>query len=101
MFDYNSAFSMLQDSLDSLARAGTIDRSSKIQPTTQFLGPESLLDSMGFVTFITDIEDRMQLKLDKECYLVINEIAEFNVNSPSLTADVLARYMVKLAVELN
>lgn len=99
MFDHNSAFSMLQESLDSLARAGTIEQSIKIQPLTQFLGPESELDSMGFVTFITDIEDRMQLKLDKECYLVINEIAQFNVNSPSLTADILARYMVKLAAE--
>ena len=99
MFDHNSAFNMLQESLDSLARTGTIEQTIKIQPLTQFLGPESELDSMGFVTFITDIEDRMQLKLDKECYLVINEIAQFNVNSPSLTADILARYMVKLAAE--
>lgn len=99
MFDQNSAFSMLQESLDSLARTGTINKPIKIQPTTQLLGPESSLDSLGFVTFITDIEDRMQLKLDKECYLVLNEIAQFNVNSPSLTADVLTRYMVKLAAD--
>jgi acyl carrier protein len=99
MFDQNSAFSMLQESLDSLARSGTIKQPIKIQPTTQLLGPESSLDSLGFVTFVTDIEDRMQLKLDKECYLVLNEIAQFNVNSPSLTADVLTRYMVKLAAD--
>ena len=55
MFDQNSAFSMLQDSLDGLARAGTIDKPIEIQPTTQILGPESSLDSMGFVTFVTDI----------------------------------------------
>jgi hypothetical protein len=99
MFDQNSAYSMLQESLDSLARTGTINKLIKIQPTTQLLGSESSLDSLGFVTFITDIEDRMQLKLDKECYLVLNEIAQFNVNSPSLTADVLTRYMVKLAAD--
>ena len=99
MFDQNSAFCMLQESLDSLARSGTIKQPIKIQPTTQLLGPESSFDSLGFVTFVTDIEDRLQSKLDKECYLVLNEIAQFNVNSPSLTADVLARYMVKLATD--
>ena len=99
MYDQNSAFSMLQESLDSLARSGTINHIIKIQPTTQFLGSESMLDSMGFVTFITDIEDRMHAMLGKECYLVLNEIAQFNVNSPSLTAEVLARYIVKLAAD--
>jgi hypothetical protein len=99
MFDQNSAFKMLQESLDSLARSGTIKQPIKIQPTTQLLGPESSLDSLGFVTFVTDIEDRLQSKLDKECYLVLNEIAQFNINSPSLTADVLVRYMVKLATD--
>jgi acyl carrier protein len=99
MFDQNSAFNMLQESLDSLTRAGTIKNTIKIQPTTQLLGPESSLDSLGFVTFITDIEDRMQLELGKDCYLVLNDIAQFNVNSPSLTVDVLTRYMVKLAAD--
>ncbi len=99
MFDQNSAFKMLQESIDSLVRTGTIRQSFKIEPTTQLLGPESSFDSLGFVTFITDIEDRMQLELDKECYLVLNEIAQFDINSPNLTADVLARYMVKLAAD--
>jgi len=97
MLDQNSAFAMLQDSLDSLVRTGTIDQPIKIQPTTQLLGPESSLDSMGFVTFITDIEDRLEAKLNKECYLVLNEISQFDINSPNLTVDVLARYIVKLA----
>jgi hypothetical protein len=97
MFELNSAIAMIQASLDSLARTGTIPQPIKLTPTTQLLGPDASLDSLGFVTFITDVEDRMQARLDKECYIVINEIAQFNVNSPSLTTDVLARYMVKLA----
>jgi len=97
MFDQKSAFNLLQESLDSLTRAGTIQHSIRLTPETQLLGPESALDSIGFVTFVTDIEDRLQRTTEKECYLVLNEIAQFNVNSPSLTADVLARYMVQLA----
>ena len=99
MFDQKSAFHLLQESLDSLSRSGTIQQSIKLKPETQLLGPESALDSIGFVTFVTDIEDRLQRTTEKECYLVLNEIAQFNVNSPSLTADVLTRYMVQLASE--
>ena len=91
MLDQNSALALLQDSLDSLVRSGTIDQPIKIQLTTQLLGPESSLDSMGFVTFITDIEDRLEARLNKECYLVLNEISQFDINSPNLTVDVLAR----------
>jgi hypothetical protein len=99
MLDQNSALALLQDSLDSLVRSGTIDQPIKIQLTTQLLGPESSLDSMGFVTFITDIEDRLEARLNKECYLVLNEISQFDINSPNLTVDVLARYIVKLACD--
>jgi hypothetical protein len=97
MFDKNSAFIMLQDSLDSLARAGTIKESITLTEAMQLLGPDSLLDSIGFVTFVTDLEDRIQEKLGKECYFVLNDIAQFNINNPILTAEVFASYMVKLA----
>jgi hypothetical protein len=97
MIEVTSAFTLLQDSLDSLFRSGTLPQPIKLETNTVILGSGSNLDSMGFVTFITDVEDRLQQKLDKECYLVLNEIAQFNINSPNLTADALARYLVKLA----
>jgi acyl carrier protein len=97
MLDQKSAFEIMQESLDSLVRSGTIDHSIKLTPDGQLLGSDSSFDSIGFVTFVTDLEDRLQVKLKKECYLVLNEISELNVNSPSLTFDALARYIVKLA----
>jgi hypothetical protein len=70
-----------------------------LKEAMQLLGPDSLLDSIGFVTFVTDVEDRMQDQLGKECYFVLNDIGQFNVNNPILTAEVFASYMVKLAQE--
>ena len=99
MFDYDLALITMQESVNSLARAGTIDSAFDLTPATQLLGPDSLLDSIGFVTFVTDIEDRMQAHLDKECYFVLNQINQFDVNSPILTVDSLAKYMVQLAVD--
>ena len=95
--DHNSAIEMMQDCLDSLTRSGTINHSVELRPEAELLGSNALLDSIGFVTFVTDLEDRLQVKLNKECYLVLNEIADFNVNSPSLTIGTLAHYILKLA----
>jgi len=97
MMDHNSAIEMMQECIDSLTRSGTINHSVKLRPEAELLGSNALLDSIGFVTFVTDLEDRLQIKFNKECYLVLNEIADFNVNSPSLTIDTLARYILKLA----
>ncbi len=97
MLNKNSAFALLQDSLDSLVRSGTIKEPIMVNEAMQLLGPDSLLDSIGFVTFVTDIEDRMQELLGKECYFVLNDIAQFNINNPILTVDAFVCYMVKLA----
>ncbi len=97
MFDRNSALETMQECLDSLTRSGTISNSIILKPDIELLGSNAVLDSIGFVTFITDLEDRLQDKLNKEIYLVLNEIADFNVNNPSLTMDILAHYIVKLA----
>jgi hypothetical protein len=100
MFTQEDALQLIQDSMDSLIRSGTIETEKvKVTHETVLLGEGALLDSIGFVTFVTDMEDRMEEKTGHECYLVLNEIGEFNINSPSLKAEVLSRYLVKLAQE--
>ena len=100
MFTQEDALQLIQDSMDSLIRSGTIETEKvKVTHETVLLGEGALLDSIGFVTFVTDMEDRMEEKTGHECYLVLNEIGEFNINSPSLKAGVLSRYLVKLAQE--
>ncbi|MEK7084328.1 MAG: hypothetical protein AAB932_03785, partial [Patescibacteria group bacterium] len=61
------------------------------------LGVGSPVDSIGFVTFVTELEERLIEETNKDLYLVLNEINEFNIDKPHLTADVLKDYLVKLS----
>ncbi|MFZ4712617.1 MAG: hypothetical protein ACOYL6_02790 [Bacteriovoracaceae bacterium] len=96
MFTSENAMKLIQDSFESLSRSGTISEDVKVSPETVILGHGSSLDSIGFVTFVTEFEDRLQEATKKDCFLVLSDINEFNINNPSLTAEVLSRYAAKL-----
>lgn len=91
--DYNTALQFIQDVFDSMQRSGMISEDISLNKNTVILGADSALDSLGFVTFISDLEDRLCDKLDREVYLVLNEIGDFNVNNPFLSADTIAQYI--------
>ena len=61
---------------------------------TVLLGTGSALDSVAFVTFVADLEERLARETGLELYVVLDDIHEFNANAPSLSADALARYIV-------
>jgi hypothetical protein len=98
MINRKDAIRLIDESLDSLARAGLLDAKLAISDDTVLLGGGSELDSMGFVTFVSDLEDRIQQRTGQEHYLVLNEIAQFNIDRPELTVDALARYIERLTV---
>ena len=50
---------LLLESVRSLRRSGIIEVDMDVQPDTVLLGGGSSLDSMGFVTFVTDVEERL------------------------------------------
>jgi len=95
-FDKEIALGLIKDSFDSLSRSGTIEGQVNMKPDLVVLGSGSPLDSIGFVTFVTELEDRIQAKTNEEHYLVLSDINDFNINNPALTVDVLAQYLVKL-----
>jgi hypothetical protein len=97
MIDRKEALRLIEASLASLARSGVLDKQISASTDTVLLGSGSDLDSLGFVTFITDLEDRIQQRTQQEHYLVLNEIAQFNIDRPELTVGVLVRYIVSLA----
>lgn len=96
MLSQSDALNLIRDSLDSLERSGSLEQKIHVQEQTVLLGSGSSLDSLGFVTFITDLEDRLQQETQQEHYLVLTEISQFNINSPSLTVGALANYIVQL-----
>jgi acyl carrier protein len=92
-----NAFQIIQDSFNSLFRSGILEEDIRIEEKTVILGAGSRLDSIGFVTFITDLEDRISSVTDKEVYLVLAEIHEYNADHQYLTAGTLADYIVHIA----
>lgn len=96
MIETKDAVRLIEESLAGLARTGLLDAAIAVSPDTVLLGSGSELDSMAFVTFVTDLEDRIQQRTGGDYYLVLNEIAQFNIDRPELTVDALARYIERL-----
>lgn len=101
MFTAQDALRLVQESFDGLAKAGTLEEGMEVSDETVLLGAKAALDSIAFVTFLTDFEDRLQRAASKECYLKFHEISDFDVKNPSITVKALVRYTVKLVNETS
>lgn len=99
MIEINRALIIMQDSFDSMHRSGTIQNEIVVNLDTVLLGSDESLDSLGFVTFISDMEERISEEAGKECYIVLSEIQGLNTNNSSLTTGALAHYIRKITEE--
>jgi hypothetical protein len=96
MTTFEQALQLIQESLDGLHRSGLLEKNIIVTPDTAIMGKDSPLDSISFVTFITDLEDRLNNKSDTEIFFVLNDIGDFDINNPFLSAKAIANYIVKL-----
>jgi acyl carrier protein len=88
---------LLRESVESLRRSGIIEVELDVEPDTVLLGTGSSLDSMGFVTFVTDVEERLNRETGKDLYIVLTELEERYPGASSLTAAMFADYLIALA----
>ncbi len=98
MMSKEEALALMQETLDSLTRSGTLKGEVEAGPDTILMGTgaDASLDSLGFVTFIMELEDRLSDAADGDLAIVLTDIDGFDINSPILTADVLADHLSKL-----
>jgi hypothetical protein len=101
MITYNKAIEIIQESCDSLHRGGLINAKIIINEETHILGGKSVFDSIGFITLFSEIEEKIEEKTDFEVFLVLDEINEFDIDSPFLSAGIIASYIVELTKENN
>jgi acyl carrier protein len=87
---------IMQEAFDSLKASDIIKVEVKVTPDTVILGKGSPLDSLGFVTLMTEMEDRMSRDTGQDIFFAINEITDFNMDNPFLSAIVFANYMATL-----
>jgi acyl carrier protein len=96
MISKEDSLQMIQESLTSLHRVGLLEENLVVCDQTVLLGSGSALDSIAFVTLITDLEDRMSRHSNRESYLVLEDVHEFNADKSCLSAETLARYIAQL-----
>jgi acyl carrier protein len=94
--DVTMALKLMQDSFESLQRSGMIEEKITVTPNTIILGTGSSLDSLGFVTFISELEERVSAEANEEHYLILTEIHEANADQAFLSAGALAGYIEKI-----
>jgi acyl carrier protein len=92
----DQALQLIQESLDSLHESGIIPEAVRVDEGAVLLGTGSVLDSIGFVTFVTEVEDRLQRDTGTDHFLVLADIHEFNAGESYLSAGSLARYISHL-----
>lgn len=91
------AYELIVASLGKLKESKMLASDVELNNETILLGVGSPLDSIGFVTFVTDLEERISSEEKKDLYLVLNEITKFNINQPHLCLGALAKYCVTLS----
>ena len=102
MIKTEKVLSLMQETLKSLKRSGLLENAIVLDEETALLGETSPLDSISFVTFLAEFEDKVNDVTDGDYSLVINDIHEFNLEDsvkPYLSAGSFARYIEKLTTE--
>ncbi|MBW6512458.1 MAG: hypothetical protein K0A93_10170 [Desulfuromonadaceae bacterium] len=96
---YGNTYELISDSLKSLQRSGVIPDSMDLVAEAVILGMGSELDSLGFVSFISELEERLSAAIGKEIYLILDDIHSFNEDKSFLNVETLARFIVTLTQE--
>ena len=88
------ALELIKETVESLIRSGVIETAFEVANTTVLLGMGSELDSLGFVTFITDLEERLIDETgNDDLYFTLDDIEGFNMDNPNLTVEIFVDYM--------
>lgn len=96
---HEAALNMMADVLEGLRRSGMAEPGPSLTRNSVLIGAGSILDSLGFVTFVAEVEDRLSNEGGTAVELILTEIWEFNTENPALTAGILADYCVKVTTQ--
>lgn len=87
---------IMAQSARELQETGLIQEKFEIHAGSVVFGEESPLDSIGFVTFVTDVEERLVAATNKDIAVALLDIENFDESTPVLSVDKLADYLVRL-----
>ncbi len=100
MISEDRALELIKDSITSLQKSGLIAEELTFDRDLVLIGRGSALDSIAFVTFMSDLEDRIDREIatgDSVFSLVLDDLHSFNPDQTGLKAGILARYVVSVS----
>ena len=89
------ALAMMGEVIEGLRRSAMVPAGAALGPETVLIGPGAVLDSLGFVTFIAEMEDQLNRDRAEPVELILTEIWDFSLENPTLTASILADYCAR------
>lgn len=87
---------LAQKCLDRLRKSEVLEAHIFASPETVLIGDGSQLDSVGFVTFISDLEEQVNDFLGADIYIVIPDIQGIDSSDSTLTLGKLAEYLISI-----
>lgn len=96
MSNLETSINVIRETFESLQKSEVVASDLSFSEELIVLGSNTAFDSLGFVTFISDLEDRASEVAGRDVFLVLDDINDFNLNSPSLTVKALSMYVASL-----
>lgn len=93
------ALELIQETLDGLQRSRVLNDAVILSHDTVLLGAGSPLDSLAFVTMITELEDRLAGTMNRDIYLSFDQISADRPDLDHLSAATLADYITRVSQE--
>lgn len=87
---------MLQEVINGLTAGGIISKNITISDKTILMGAGSDLDSIAFVTFFMEIEEKLSGRKGEDVYLILDEIIDLDDGQDALNVETLINYILKL-----
>lgn len=87
---------LIRDAFAALHEGGVLETKTDVTPATVLLGAGTSLDSVGFVSIMTEIEDRLTAATGRDVALLFDEIHAFNPDKSALTVATLSRFINQL-----
>lgn len=93
MISSEQALDLVAKSIQELTESGIIENPVDFSPEIVLLGQDAVLDSIGLITLLSDLEEKVSTLSGAEKFLMLNEIHDFNDDKQALTAQTLAEYI--------
>lgn len=97
MLTREDAIQLIQEALDALHKSAILETKTHVVNDTALFGAGSSIDSMGFVTLITDVEERLNALTNKDLFIVLSDLEDLYPEAPVLSASMFAEYLIHLA----